>query len=40
LLGQLVDGQLGVGQGVADGGDDLIGLLGGEADRLGMGRHR
>jgi hypothetical protein len=39
-LGQLVDGQLGVRQGVADGGDDLLSLVGAEADRLGMGRHR
>ena len=39
-LGQLVDGQLGIGERVADGRDDLVGLLGREADRLRMQRHR
>ena len=37
---QLVDRQLRVRERVADRRDDLLGLLGGEADRLGMHRYR
>ena len=39
-LGQLVHGELGLRQGIADGRDDLVGLLGGESDRFGMHRDR